>query len=60
MSFLTAKKKTFLKRTEDETKCLIRFKEDHSRLLKRDEDMCVLIGKLEDVQASLSNEYNNP
>jgi hypothetical protein len=33
---------------------MIRFKDDNSRLLKRDEDMCVLLGKLEDVQASLS------
>ncbi len=33
---------------------MIRFKEEQSRLLKRDEDMCVLVGKLEDVQASLS------
>lgn len=56
---MTSKKKTFLKRTEEETKCMIRFKEDHSRLLKRDEDMCVLIGKLEDVQASLSNSSIN-
>ena len=32
---------------------MVRFKDDSSRLLKRDEDMCVLIGKLEDVQATL-------
>lgn len=40
---------------EDETHCSIRFKEEHNRLLKRDEDMCVIIGRLEDVQAIISN-----
>jgi|JI6StandDraft_1071083.scaffolds.fasta_scaffold06913_10 hypothetical protein len=38
---------------------MVRFKDDSSRLLKRDEDMCVLIGKLEDVQATLSNYILN-
>lgn len=54
INYLQNKKKKFIKLAEDETRCTIRFKEEHNRLLKRDEDMCVVIGRLEDVQAIIS------
>lgn len=54
LNYLLSKKKSFIKRLEEEIKCVIKFKEDtSSRLLRRDEELCVLFGKLEDVQAFL-------
>ncbi len=39
---------------EEDTKCAIKFNEDtSSRLLRKDEELCVVLGKLEDVQAML-------
>lgn len=52
VSFIEKKKKRLLQRVEEETKCNIRFEVDRdNRLLKKDEEVCVMSGKLEDVQA---------
>ena len=43
-----------MKRVEEDTKCVLKFNEDtSSRLLRKDEELCVVLGKLEDVQAML-------
>ena len=49
---------------EDETKCQVRFEvERDNRLLKKDEEVCIMSGRLEDVQAmvvmliNMSHEY---
>jgi len=47
-----------LRKLEDETKCSIKFKEDHSSANRKDEEICFLLGKLEDVQASIVGVFN--
>ena len=43
-----------MRKIEEETHCLLRFETDReNKLLKKDEGVCVLVGKLEDVQAML-------
>lgn len=57
INYLQNKKKKFIKTVEEETLCTITFKsERNNKLLKRDEDMCIIIGKLEDVQAFISTK----
>ena len=52
VSFLEKRKKRLLQRVEEETKCSVRFELDRdNRLLKKDEEVCVMNGRLEDVQA---------
>ena len=52
VSYIEKKKKRFLQRVEEETRCNIRFESDRdNRLLKKDEEICLMSGKLEDVQA---------
>jgi rRNA processing protein Krr1/Pno1 len=52
VSFLEKKKKRLLQRIEEETHCSIRFEADRdNRLLKKEEAVCVMNGRLEDVQA---------
>lgn len=52
LNYLLSKKKSIIRKIEDETKCLTKYREDtSSSLLKRDEELCVVFGKLEDVQA---------
>ena len=36
INYLQNKKKKFIKAAEEQTRCSIRFKEEHNRLLKRD------------------------
>ncbi len=64
VSFLEKKKKRLLQRIEDETHCGLRFESERdNRLLKKDEEVCILSGRLEDVQAmvvmliNLSHEF---
>lgn len=63
-SFLEKKKKRLLQRIEDETHCGLRFESERdNRLLKKDEEVCILSSHLEDVQAmvvmliNLSHEF---
>jgi polyribonucleotide nucleotidyltransferase len=52
VAHLLGKKKAVIKRLEEETRCIVKFKEEcTSRIFKQDEELCVLMGRLEDVQA---------
>lgn len=51
-TFLDKRKKKLLQRVEEETRCSLRFEsEKENRLLRKEESVCVLNGRLEDVQA---------
>ena len=52
MKYLTKKKKFLLEKIEDETKCTINIETDRrNHLIKDDEEILVIHGRLEDVQA---------
>ena len=51
LTFLSNHKKRFLKQAEEHTRCNLRFKDENNRLLKRDEDIITIVGRLEDAQA---------
>lgn len=52
VSFLEKRKKKLLQRIEEETKCSVKFEsEKENRLLKKEESVCIMNGKLEDVQS---------
>lgn len=52
VSFLEKKKKRLVQKVEDETRCSLKFELDRdNRLLKKDEEVCIMSGRLEDVQA---------
>lgn len=51
VTYLEKKKKRLLQRIEEDTNCSLKFEPDRdNRLLKKDETICALSGRLEDVQ----------
>ena len=47
-NYLQGKKKSLLRKVEEETNTMLKFRDDPSqRVYKRDEELCILTGKLE-------------